>query len=79
MWKALNRSILINESKVMGNFSLRVVAWIFYSKIKFEVIYFIQFSIFLEKNKIRGYRLFITTLQPLGLTFFNSIINFLTI
>jgi len=53
--------------------------WIFYSKINFEVVYFIQFSLFLEKNKIIGCTLFIATLQPLRLAFFNSIINFLTI
>jgi len=34
---------------------------------------------FLEKNKIIGCRLFITTLQPLEFTFFNSITKFLTI
>jgi len=49
--------------------------WIFYSKINFEVIYLTQFSIFLKKSKIEGCRLFITTLRPLGLSFFNSIIN----
>jgi len=48
-------------------------------KLNFEVLYFTQFSIFFEKNKIIGYRLFIATLQPLGLSFFNSISKFLTI
>jgi len=47
--------------------------WIFYSKINSEVLYFTQFSIFLEKNKISRYILFTKTLQPLGLAFFNSI------
>jgi len=43
--------------------------WILYSKINFEVLYLTQFSIFFEKNKIIGGRLFIATLQPLGLDF----------
>jgi len=49
--------------------------WILYSKINFEVIYLIQFSIFLEKNKIIGCRLFITTLQPLRLKFFPHLLK----
>jgi len=53
--------------------------WILYSKINFEGLYFTQFSIFLEKNKTIRYRLFIKTLQPLGLEFFNSINKLLTI
>jgi len=53
--------------------------WIPYSKINLEVLYLIQFSMFFEKNKILGFRLFIMTLQPLGLEFFNSITKFLTI
>jgi len=52
---------------------------ILYFKINFEVIYLIQVSIFLEKNKIVGCRVFITTLWTFGLEFFNSIINFSTI
>jgi len=43
--------------------------WILYSKLKFEVLYLNQFTIFFEKNKIMGYRLRSTTFQPLGLAF----------
>jgi len=78
MWKALNHPILINESNVIRSFSLWSF-WILYSKINFEVLYLIEFSIFLEKNKIIECRLFITTLQPLGLAFLNSITKFLII
>jgi len=53
--------------------------WIVYSNINFEVLYFTQFSISFEKNKNIGCRLFTTTLQPLGLSFFNSMTKFLTI
>jgi len=54
--------------------------WNLYSKINFEVLYLIQFSIFLEnKIKTTGVDFFITTLQPLGLAFFNSLIKFLSI
>jgi len=53
--------------------------WILYSKINFKVFYFIQFSIFFEKDKIIGCRLFIMTLQLLGLAFLNSITKFLII
>ncbi len=49
------------------------------SKINFEVLYLTPISLYLEKNKIWGCRLIITTLQPLGLAFFNSITKFLTI
>jgi len=52
--------------------------WILYPKINFEVIYFIQFSIFLKKNKTIGCRLFIATSWPSEFSFFNSKINFLT-
>jgi len=38
-----------------------------------------QFSIFFEKNKIIGCRLFTSTFQPFRFAFFNSITNFLTI
>ena len=37
--------------------------WNLYSKINFEVLYFTQFSIFFEKNKMRRCRLSITKLQ----------------
>jgi len=47
------------------------------SKINFEVLYFTQFWIYFEKNKIIECRSFITTLQPLGLSFFNSITKIL--
>jgi len=62
----------------MRSFSLQAI-WILNSKVNFEVVCLTQFSIFLEKNKIIGYRLFITTLQPLGLGFLDFIIKFLTI
>jgi len=52
--------------------------WILHSKTNFDVVYSTQFAIFFGKNKILGCRLFITTLQPLGLTFFNFIIKFFT-
>ena len=39
----------------------------------------LNFQYFFEKNQIIGCRLFITTLQPLGLAFFNFINKFLTI
>jgi len=45
----------------------------------FEVLYLTQFLRFSRKNKIIGCRLFIITLQPLGLEFFNSITKFLAI
>jgi len=51
----------------------------FSTQINFEVFYFTQFSNFLKKIKIIGFRLFITTLQLLELAFFNSIIKFLKI
>jgi len=50
-----------------------------YSKINFAVLYLTQFSMFSEKNKILGFRLFIITLQPLGLEFFNCITKLSTI
>jgi len=53
--------------------------WIPYSKINFEVVYLTQFSIFFEKNKNIGCRLFITTFQLLGLAIFDSITKFMTI
>jgi len=65
--------------KFMMSFSLPAIIRLLYSKINFKVIYLTQFSIFFEKNKIIGCRLFIPTLKPLGLAFFNSITKFLTI
>jgi len=53
--------------------------WIIYSKINLKVLYFTQFSIFFEKNKIIVCGLFITIFQPLGLAFFNSKTKFSTI
>jgi len=53
--------------------------WIPYSNIIFEVLYLTQFSIILEKNNKIRRRIFITSLQPLGLAFFNSINKLLTI
>jgi len=53
--------------------------WIFYSKINFEILYSIPFSLCMEKNKIIGCRLFIKTFQPLGLAFVNSKIELLII
>jgi len=53
--------------------------WILYYKINFEILYFTQFSIFFEKNKIIGCRLFIATSQTFVLAFFNCITKFLTI
>jgi len=44
-------------------------------KINFEVLYLTQISIFLEENKIIGSRLFITTLQPLELSFLITQLN----
>jgi len=41
--------------------------WNLYSKINFKVLYFTQFSIFFEKNKIILLRFFIITFQPLGI------------
>jgi len=64
--------------KLLGVFVCEQL-WILYSKTNFEVLYLTQFSIFFEKNKTFGCRLIITTLQPLGLAFFNSMTKFLTI
>jgi len=68
MKKALNHSILINEMKFMRSLICGQL-WILYTKTNFEVLYLIQFSIFWEKNKIIGCRLFIITLQPLDFAF----------
>jgi len=39
-------------------------------KINFEVFYLTQFSIFLEKNKIKGYRLFNKNIETIGIGIF---------
>jgi len=46
--------------------------WILYSKIKFEVFYFTQSSIFLEKNKIIGLTLFNIRTKFLTILYFES-------
>jgi len=73
--KALNYSILINESKVMKSFSLwAIMDYLLYNKL--WILSFTQFSIFFEK-KIIGCRWFNTTLQSLELAFFNITTKFL--
>ncbi len=73
----MNHSILIDDKKVMRSFSCGQL-WILYSKRNFEDLYLTQFLILFEKNKTIRCGLFITTLQPLGLAFLNSITKILT-
>jgi len=48
--------------------------WNLYFEINFEVLYLVQLSIFLKKNKIIGCRLFIKRLQPLVLAFIEPLV-----
>jgi len=74
----------MSTKKILITFiSLALAKEIFILKFNLILFYLIEFSVFFEiefeTNKIIGYRLFITTLQPLGLAFFNFITKLLTI